>query len=78
MYKGEYRPMMGIGKTLLPAYTHKVKIKIEETSLDVLVAFADSDEVPRLLGRTDVFKHFKITFDEEKLEIIFETVNNIE
>ena len=55
LYKGEYRPMMGIGKTLLPAYTHKVKIKIEETSLDVLVAFADSDEVPRLLGRTDVF-----------------------
>ena len=78
LYKGEYRPMMGISKTLLPAYTHKVKIKIEETPLDVLVAFADSDEVPRLLGRTDVFKHFKITFDEEKLEIIFETVNNIE
>ena len=78
LYKGEYRPMMGIGKSLLPAYTHKVKMKIEETTMEVLVSFADSDEVPRLLGRTDVFKHFKITFDEEKLEIIFEAVNNIE
>ena len=78
LYKGEYRPMMGIGKTLLPAYVHKVKMRIEETILDVTVSFADSDEVPRLLGRTDIFRHFKITFDEEKLEIVFETVNNTE
>ena len=78
LYNGAYHPMMGIGKTLLPTYTHKVKMKIEETTMEVLVSFADSDEVPRLLGRTDVFKHFKITFDEEKLEIIFEAVNNIE
>jgi uncharacterized OsmC-like protein len=70
--------MMGIGKTLIPAYTHKIKMKIEETNLDVSVSFADSDEVPRLLGRTDIFKHFKITFDEEKLEIIFEAANDTE
>jgi len=54
--------MMGLGKTLLPAYTHKVRMKIGETLLEAQVSFADSDEVPRLLGRTNVFKHFKITF----------------
>jgi len=78
LHKGDYHPMMGIGKTLIPAYTHKIKMKIEETNLDVSVSFADSDEVPRLLGRTDIFKHFKITFDEEKLEIIFEAANDTE
>jgi hypothetical protein len=72
LYKGEYRPIVGIGKLLIPSYLHNVKMKIEETTLNVKAAFADSDEVPRLLGRTDVFKHFKISFDEEKLEIIFE------
>jgi hypothetical protein len=76
LYQGEYRPIIGIGKTLIPAYTHNVKMKIEETTLNVNVSFADSDEVPRLLGRTDIFKHFTITFNEQNLETIFETTNN--
>ena len=37
LYKGEYRPIIGIGKTLIPAYTHKIKMKIEETLLNVHV-----------------------------------------
>jgi predicted aspartyl protease len=78
LYKGEYRPVMGIAKMLIPTYVHKVKIKIEETTLNALVSFADSDEVPRLLGRTDIFNHFKITFGENKLEIIFEEAKNAE
>ncbi len=55
---------------------HNVKMKIGDTILNVNVSFAESDEVPRLLGRTDVFKHFKITFNEQNLKTIFETANN--
>jgi hypothetical protein len=71
--KGEYYPITGVGKTLVPAYTHTVKMRIGDTELDVKAAFADSDEVPRLLGRTDIFTHFRITFSEKDLEIVFET-----
>lgn len=56
LYEGEYRPIIGIGKILIPAYIHKVKMKIGDTVLNVSVSFADSDEVPRLLGRTNIFK----------------------
>jgi hypothetical protein len=73
LYKGEYRPIIGVGRTLIPAYTHRIKMKLEETTLNVNTSFADSDEVPRLLGRTDIFKNFKITFNEQNLETIFET-----
>ena len=73
--EGEYRPIMGIGGVLIPAYIHCVNLKIEGTVLSVKTAFADSDEVPRLLGRTDVFNHFRITFDERKLETILETLS---
>ena len=76
LYKGEYRPIIGIGKTLIPAYTHKVVMRIEETTLNIKTSFADSDEVPRLLGRTDIFKHFKIIFNEQNFETTFETTNN--
>ncbi|MGA2387061.1 MAG: hypothetical protein ABSG33_11080 [Candidatus Bathyarchaeia archaeon] len=70
--QGEYHPIIGVGRILIPAYVHAIKMKIGGTVLDVKAAFADSDEVPRLLGRTDVFPHFKITFAEQDLEIIFE------
>jgi len=73
LYKGEYRPITGIGKTLIPAYTNKINMRIEKTALKVKTSFADSDEVPRHLGRTDIFTHFKITFNEQNLETIFET-----
>lgn len=76
LYEGEYRPIIGIGKVLIPAYIHKVKMKIGDTVLNINSSFADSDEVPRLLGRTNIFKHFKITFNESNLETIFETTGN--
>jgi len=73
LYEGEYRPIVGIGKILIPAYMHNVEVRIGETIFKANIAFADSDEVPRLLGRMDVFKNFKITFDELNLQTIFET-----
>jgi hypothetical protein len=72
LIEGEYNPIIGVGRTLIPAYTHTVKMRIGDTELEVKAAFADSDEIPRLLGRTDIFTHFKITFAEQDLEIIFE------
>ena len=73
LYEGEYSPIAGIGRVMLPAYIHNVKMRIGETLMNASIAFADSDEVPRLLGRTDVFKRFRITFDETNLQTIFET-----
>jgi len=70
--EGEYRPIMGIGGVLIPAYIHCVDLKIEDSVLLVKTAFADSDEVPRLLGRTDVFDHFRVIFDGRELATILE------
>ncbi|MGA3291377.1 MAG: hypothetical protein ABSD42_14190 [Candidatus Bathyarchaeia archaeon] len=62
------------GLTLVEPLDYLSFLKLESKAMLVL---SDSDEVPRLLGRTDIFEHFKITFDEEKLEIIFETANGM-
>jgi hypothetical protein len=72
--EGEYHPIMGVGRTFIPAYIHTIKMKIGDQELNVKEAFADSDEVPRLLGRTNIFPHFKITFNEQKLTITFQTI----
>ena len=72
LYDGEYSPIMGIGRVMLPAYLHVVKMRVGDVAFDARVAFADSDEVPRLLGREDVFKRFRVTFDEADLQTVFE------
>jgi hypothetical protein len=64
---------MGIGKVMLPTYIHNARMKIGDLQFDANVAFANSDEVPRLIGRETIFKKFKITFDEANLQTVFET-----
>ena len=72
LLEGEPSPIMGIGRVLMLAYLHSVKMRIGDVVFDVKAAFADSDEVPRLLGREDVFKRFRVTFDEADLQTVFE------
>ena len=62
LVQGDYRPIVGVGRILIPAYTHKIKIRIGDTELDVEAAFAVSNEVPRLLGRTECFSSFQNNF----------------
>ena len=71
--EGQYRPIMGIVKVMLPTYIHMARMKIGDLQFDTNVAFANSDEVPRLIGRETIFKKFKITFDEANLQTVFET-----
>lgn len=70
--KGFFRPVLGIGRVEIPAYVHKVFIRIGDEEFDARIAFADSDEVPRVLGRSEIFKRFRIIFDEVNLRTIFE------
>lgn len=75
LYNGTFRSMSGIGRVSIPTYIHKVLMKIGEEQFQARVAFADSNEVPRLIGRMDIFKRFRIIFDEPRLCTIFETIN---
>jgi len=66
--------MAGIARITIPTYLHKVLVRIGDIEFKATIAFADSDEVPRLIGRLDFFRRFKITFDEEALITIFEAL----
>ena len=71
---GIFRPVLGIGRVEIPAYVHEISVKIGDEEFNARMAFADSDEVPRVLGRSEIFKRFRITFDEDNLRTIFEVV----
>lgn len=69
--KGMLRPIFGIGKAKISAYTHKVLLNFEGWSFEVEVDFSDEQKIP-LLGRFGFFDQFKrVLFREKKKEICF-------
>jgi hypothetical protein len=73
IYEGELWRLTGIGRAIIPAYLHEVRVKIGTLEFPARVAFADLNEVPRLIGRLDIFRKFKVTFDEQNLQTILQT-----
>ena len=49
-----------------------VTMSIGKISFPTRIAWAQIENIPLLLGRTDVFDNFRITFDQKKRNIIFE------
>lgn len=64
---GDERPLGGIGKGLIKTYVHRIKVRIGTVEFVSAVAFAEEEEIPRLLGREDIFNHFKVCFDQPNL-----------
>lgn len=73
-FKAENEKIEEIGgiKGAVPVIYKNWKIKIADKTLSVLIAWALIEEVPPLLGRTDIFDHFRITFLQKEEKIIFE------
>jgi len=69
--EGRERLIGGVSGGLIRTYIHQVLLRIGEIELMAEVAFAELEEVPRLLGRKDIFNRFQVNFDEEELKIHF-------
>ncbi|MFQ6056310.1 MAG: hypothetical protein ACE5J3_10065 [Methanosarcinales archaeon] len=63
--------LVGCISGLVRIFVHEIQMKIGEDVFDVKVGFADSEEVPRLLGRFSIFPKFLICFDEKDLIVHF-------
>ena len=72
--EGKERFIGGISGTLIRTYEHKVQVKLGEVEFGAKIAFAELDEVPRLLGRKSFLKKFKILFDEENKVVYFKVM----
>ena len=68
--KGETIQLGGIGKGSLGAYLHTLEVRLNDHSLEMTVAVASVDDIdgkrlPVLLGRTDLFDKFDVTFRQK-------------
>lgn len=62
----------GVGERGVPIVIKKIKMKIGEKELETRIAWALVEEVPLLLGRTDVFNLFDISFKKNQKTVFAE------
>ena len=73
--ESEIKHLRGVGGGEVPVIITKVDIRIDDVEFPIDVAWALEEDVPPLLGRTDVFDRFKIMFNQGSRSIIFEESN---
>lgn len=73
-YRTGKRTFVQVGDgSFIPIYLHDVKIQIGQHRLEVPLGFSDKLGIRfNLLGRTGIFDHFKVFFDERAFFITFE------
>jgi len=73
--KEDIKHLRGVGGGEVPVIVTKVDIRMDDVEFPIDVAWALEEDVPPLLGRTDVFDRFKIMFNQGSRSIIFEESN---
>lgn len=68
--KGTELDLRGISGSI-KAYVHKIPVKFLDEEFDARIAFSESNETPRLLGRLDIFSRFKICLDDYESTVSF-------
>lgn len=61
----------GIGDAKVPVLVKTAKVLLGDKETEIRIAWALIEEVPPLLGRTDVFDIFKVVFDQKNRKIEF-------
>ena len=69
--KNKIQEVKGIGERAVPIVISDVRLKIGEKEFDSKIAVSLIEEVPLILGRTDVFDEFVITFDQKNKIVTF-------
>ena len=66
--EGREKYIGGIAGGLMRVFLHRIPFRIGKVIIEAEIGFAEIEEVLRLLGRRAIFPHFRICFDEDKLE----------
>jgi len=70
--KEDIKHLRGVGGGEVPVIVTNAEIRMNNLEFPIGVAWALEEDVPPLLGRSDLFDRFKIVFDQSEKVIIFE------
>jgi len=61
----------GITRGKIKVYVHELNTKLGEETFKAKIAFAQKEDIPPLLGRTNIFDHFKVCYNNKQKETAF-------
>jgi len=70
--KEDIKHLRGVGGGEVPVIVTNAEIRMNNLEFPIGVAWALEEDVPPLLGRSDLFDRFKVVFDQTERVIIFE------
>jgi len=71
MKRDRVQRIMGVGKSSVPIIVKSVLMRIGSVGFRARIAWSQVEDVPPLLGRTDIFRRFSVTFLEKDRVTIF-------
>ena len=60
----------------IEVYISSIRVRVGQVELEIRCLFADSDCVPFILGRADVFDHFDLLFDNRNKRLRLELLSS--
>ena len=69
----EIREIRGIGGSGIPVIISTIKMRVGRKTINARIACGLTEDVPLILGRMDVFDAFKVTFDQAKRVVRFQS-----
>jgi len=70
LHEGQESTIKGVGGEEIKIFIHKITMRINEEELDIRVGFAEREDIPYLIGRTDILTHFSILFKNDRVVFI--------
>lgn len=59
-----------MGGEEIKIFIHKIIVRIDKEELEIRAGFAEREDIPYLLGRTDILTHFNLLFKKDRVVFI--------
>lgn len=60
----------GVSGEEIKIFIHKITVRIGDEEIEIRAGFAEREDIPYLLGRTDILNRFNILFESDKVVFI--------
>ena len=67
---GRESTVTGVGGQEVKIFIHTITVRIGDEELEIRAGFTEREDVPYLLGRTDILTHFNILFEKDRVVFI--------
>jgi len=67
---GQENVVTGVSGEEIKIFIHKITVRIGDEEIEIRAGFAEREDIPYLLGRTDILNRFNILFESDKVVFI--------